>query len=220
MYGLTEAFRSSYLEPKYIKTHPNSIGKAIPNAELLVVTSDGRIANDNEPGELVHRGPLVSMGYWNAPEKTAQRFKPVATALPQLCLNDIAVFSGDWVTRDSEGFLYFVARQDDMIKSSGYRVSPGEVEDVIYQLSDVVEAAVIGLPHPQLGQAMIVVFVTVAVDISLVKTVQAHCRKELANYKQPLKYITIETMPHNANGKIDRVALTAQFNRLFEESSL
>ena len=220
MYGLTEAFRSSYLEPKYIKTHPNSIGKAIPNAELLVVTGDGRIANDNEPGELVHRGPLVSMGYWNAPEKTAQRFKPVATALPQLCLNDIAVFSGDWVTRDSEGFLYFVARQDDMIKSSGYRVSPGEVEDVIYQLSDVVEATVIGLPHPQLGQAMIVVFVTVAVDISVVKTMQAHCRKELANYMQPLKYIAIETMPHNANGKIDRVALTAQFNRLFEESSL
>lgn len=219
MYGLTEAFRSSYLPPDFIDSHPTSIGKAIPNAELMVVTQDGRIAKDNEPGELVHRGPLVSMGYWNAPAKTAERFKTLTQTLPELCLSDIAVFSGDWVTRDSDGFLYFVGRKDDMIKSSGYRISPAEVEEIIYQLTDIIEAAAIGVPHPELGQAIVIVYQSNLNDDALTPLLSHHCRKELANYMQPHHYVALEHMPHNANGKIDRPALVEQFNKLFQEPS-
>ncbi|NRA69614.1 MAG: acyl-CoA ligase (AMP-forming), exosortase A system-associated [Gammaproteobacteria bacterium] len=219
MYGLTEAFRSSYLDPKFIDSHPDSIGKAIPNAQLLVITKEGKIAQDDEPGELVHRGPLVGLGYWNAPEKTAERYKVLSQQLPELCLNDIAVFSGDWVRRDSEGFLYFVGRQDDMIKSSGYRVSPSEVEEVLYMLDSIVEAAVIGVPHPELGQAIVVIYQAAQAGDDYQKKVVAHCRKELANYMQPLQYIPLSQMPHNANGKIDRPTLVKQYNPLFQEQS-
>jgi len=217
MYGLTEAFRSSYLPPEFVDSHPTSMGKAVPNAELLVITSDGRIADDNEPGELVHRGPLVSLGYWNAPEKTAQRFKPFNQSLSELCLTDIAVYSGDWVRRDTQGFLYFIGRKDEMIKSSGYRISPAEIEEVIYQLADVVVAAVIGVPHPELGQAVVVIYQSKDPEKSLTSELTRHCRKELANYMQPLHYVSRDTMPHNANGKIDKTVLTAQLQNLFKE---
>lgn len=217
MYGLTEAFRSSYLAPEFIASHSNSIGKAIPNVELMVITADGRIADDDEPGELVHRGPLVSMGYWNAPAQTAQRFRSLAQTLPELCLADIALYSGDWVRRDSEGFLYFLGRKDEMIKSSGYRISPAEVEEVIYQLADIVEAAAIGVPHPEFGQGIVVIYQSNDSEDSLTQQLPRHCRKELANYMQPLHYVALEKMPHNANGKIDRPALARRLSQLFQE---
>ncbi|NRA54249.1 MAG: acyl-CoA ligase (AMP-forming), exosortase A system-associated [Gammaproteobacteria bacterium] len=217
MYGLTEAFRSSYLPPEFVDSHPTSMGKAVPNAELLVVTNDGRIADDDEPGELVHRGPLVSLGYWNAPEKTAQRFKPFSQSLSELCLNDIAVYSGDWVRRDAQGFLYFIGRKDEMIKSSGYRISPAEIEEVVYQIADVVVAAVVGIPHPELGQAVVVIYQAKGDNQSLTADITRHCKKELANYMQPLHYISRAEMPHNANGKIDKTVLTAELQDLFKE---
>ena len=124
MYGLTEAFRSTYLPPAEVDRRPDSIGKAIPFAEVLVVRDDGSPCEAGEPGELVHRGALVALGYWNDAEKTAERFRPSPGQPVGIVHPEIAVWSGDSVRRDSDGFLYFVGRKDDMIKTSGYRVSP------------------------------------------------------------------------------------------------
>ena len=135
MYGLTEAFRSTYLPPGEVDRRPDSIGKAIPNAEILVLRDDGSPCAPNEPGELVHRGALVGMGYWNDHEKTAERYKPLPSGTPGreagLVLPELAVFSGDTVRQDEDGFLYFIGRRDEMMKRSGYRVSPTEGEEVI-----------------------------------------------------------------------------------------
>ena len=157
MYGLTESFRSTYLPPSEVDRRPDSIGKAIPNAEVLVVREDGTPCAPGEPGELVHRGALVSLGYWNDPEKTAERFKPAPGQPAGLTMPEMAVWSGDTVRRDEEGFLYFVSRRDEMIKTSGYRVSPTEVEEVIYATGCAGEVAALGIPHPVLGQAIVVV---------------------------------------------------------------
>jgi acyl-CoA ligase (AMP-forming) (exosortase A-associated) len=161
MYGLTEAFRSTYLPPDEADRRPDSIGKAIPNAEILVLRQDGTECAADEPGELVHRGALVAMGYWNDPEKTAERYRPLPQETPGrgsgLRLPEIAVFSGDTVRRDAEGFLYFIGRRDEMIKTSGYRVSPTEVEEILYATGLVGECAAFGVAHDVLGQTIEVV---------------------------------------------------------------
>src|SRR5690606_34685774 len=136
---------------------PTSMGKAIPNAEILVVREDGSECEPGEPGELVHRGALVSLGYWNDPEKTAERFKPLPRQRKELVVPELAVWSGDTVTRDEEGFLYFVSRRDEMIKTSGYRVSPTEIEEVVYRSGIVAEVAAFGVDHPAIGQAIVLV---------------------------------------------------------------
>ena len=123
MYGLTEAFRSTYLPPADAALRPTSIGKAVPNAEILVLRADGSECAADEPGELVHRGAFVTLGYWNRPELTAQRFRPLPRRHGEIPRADVAVWSGDIVRRDADGYLYFVARGDDMIKTSGYRVA-------------------------------------------------------------------------------------------------
>jgi len=155
MYGLTEAFRSTYLPPEELERRPDSIGRAIPNAEVQVVREDGTPCAPDEPGELVHRGALVAMGYWNDPARTARRFRPAPGQPKGLPLPEMAVWSGDTVRRDAEGFLYFIGRRDGMIKSSGYRVSPEEVEEVAYATGLVAEAVALGLPHPLLGQGIL-----------------------------------------------------------------
>jgi acyl-CoA synthetase (AMP-forming)/AMP-acid ligase II len=161
MYGLTEAFRSTFLPPEEVDRRPDSIGKAIPNAEILVLREDGSPCAANEPGELVHRGALVGMGYWNDPEKTAERYKPLPAHAPGrepgLVLPEIAVFSGDTVRCDEEGFLYFIGRRDEMMKTSGYRVSPTEVEEILYATKLVGECVAFGVDHPSLGQAIQVI---------------------------------------------------------------
>ena len=157
MYGLTESFRSTYLPPSEIDRRPDSIGKAIPNAEVLVVHEDGTPCAPGEPGELVHRGALVSLGYWNDPEKTAERFRPAPRQPKGLTMPEIAVWSGDTVRMDEDGFLYFIGRRDEMIKTSGYRVSPTEIEEVIYATGMTGEAAALGVPHAVLGQAIVAV---------------------------------------------------------------
>jgi acyl-CoA ligase (AMP-forming) (exosortase A-associated) len=159
MYGLTEAFRSTFLSPDELDRRPDSIGKAIPNAEILVVREDGSRCAPGEPGELVHRGALVALGYWNDAEKTARRFRPVPDPENGLVIPELAVWSGDTVTEDQDGFLYFVGRRDDMIKTSGYRVSPTEVETAVYAVEIVAEAIAVGVPHSLLGQGIVVVVV-------------------------------------------------------------
>lgn len=221
MYGLTEAFRSTYLPPQELYKRPTSIGKAIPNAEVLVVRDDGSVCDDNEAGELVHLGPLVAQGYWNAPEKTAERFKPSpkqTTTHP--AINEIAVWSGDKVYRDEDGYLYFVSRTDEMIKTSGYRVSPAEIEDVLYESGQIQDAVALGLPHDTLGQA-IAVIVTRATpndgeefDLRL----KRYCQQRLPNYMIPTAIVIVDELPKNPNGKYDRASLRQQYLETFSTS--
>jgi acyl-CoA ligase (AMP-forming) (exosortase A-associated) len=220
MYGLTEAFRSTYLPPDQLDTRPNSIGKAIPNADILVVREDGSRCVPHEAGELVHRGSLVAMGYWNDPIKTAERFKPAPLHCSALPLTEIAVWSGDTVKMDEEGYLYFVGRNDDMIKTSGYRVSPTEIEEVIYSSGLVKEAAAIGVEHDSLGQAIVVIFSVEQPDQYDAALLIKHCQAQLPNFMQPAKLIVVAQLPKNPNGKIDRKALVQQFARLFNHESI
>ncbi|HEX8009586.1 MAG TPA: AMP-binding protein, partial [Casimicrobiaceae bacterium] len=216
MYGLTEAFRSTYLPPEEVDRRPDSIGKAIPNAEILVLREDGTRCAPNEPGELVHRGALVAMGYWNDPEKTAERYRPLPGREPGLVLPEIAVFSGDTVRMDEDGFLYFIGRRDEMIKTSGYRVSPTEIEEVLYGTQLVGEAAAFGVPHPNLGQGIVAVVTpkdSAAIDESRLIAV---CRERLPVFMVPARIdIRNEPLPRNPNGKIDRKRLAADFADIF-----
>jgi acyl-CoA ligase (AMP-forming) (exosortase A-associated) len=217
MYGLTEAFRSTYLPPEQIDFRPDSIGKAIPNAEIMVVKEDGTLCAANEPGELVHRGSLVSLGYWNDADKTDERFKPAPGQLQGLPITEYAVWSGDTVTMDEEGYLYFVGRKDDMIKTSGYRVSPSEIEEVVYASGLVKEAAAIGVEHHSLGQAILVVASVNNTDAEFeLQRLLDFCKAELPNFMVPAKIEILPELPRNPNGKIDRKLLSLQFAGLYQ----
>ncbi|MBK9234587.1 MAG: acyl-CoA ligase (AMP-forming), exosortase A system-associated [Rhodoferax sp.] len=213
MYGLTEAFRSTYLPPEEVDRRPDSIGKAIPNAEILVLREDGTECAPDEPGELVHRGALVGQGYWNDAEKTAERYKLLPGRAPGLMLPEYAVFSGDNVRRDAEGFLYFIGRRDEMMKTSGYRVSPTEVEEILYATKLVGECVAFGVDHPAIGQAIQVIATapdgSAAVDLP---ALMAQCKLHMPAYMVPAG---IEPMagplPRNPNGKIDRKLLATQW---------
>jgi acyl-CoA ligase (AMP-forming) (exosortase A-associated) len=204
MYGLTEAFRSTYLDPREVDRRPDSIGKAIPNAEILVVREDGTPVAPGEVGELVHRGPLVSLGYWNDPERTAERFRPAPGQPDGLTLPEIAVWSGDLVRRDEEGFLYFIGRRDDMIKTSGYRVSPTEIEEVVFASGLVDEAAAIGLPHPTLGQSITLLVKPKNGSALDAEALLVVCRQQLPAYMVPQRIAERAELYRNPNGKIDR----------------
>ncbi len=216
MYGLTEAFRSRYLPPEEIDRRPDSMGKAIPNAELMVVRPDGSECAPNEPGELVHRGALVALGYWNDAAKTAERFRPAPGQPDGLPLPEIAVWSGDQVRRDDDGYLYFIGRTDEMIKTSGYRVSPSEVEEVLYASGLVAEAVAIGLPHPRIGQGILVVC---SADQPDEEGLLLHCKRELPNFMVPHAVRYLDDLPRNPNGKIDRKTLAEQHQDLFQDAS-
>jgi acyl-CoA ligase (AMP-forming) (exosortase A-associated) len=217
MYGLTEAFRSTYLPPAEVDRRPDSIGKAIPNAEILVLREDGTECAPDEPGELVHRGALVGQGYWNDAEKTAERYKPLPAGIGGrqggLMLPEYAVYSGDTVRRDAEGFLYFVGRRDEMMKTSGYRVSPTEVEEVLYATQRVGECVAFGVDHPTLGQAIQVIATapdgTAALDVP---ALLAECKARMPAYMVPHGVEPMAgPLPRNPNGKIDRKTLATQW---------
>jgi acyl-CoA ligase (AMP-forming) (exosortase A-associated) len=220
MYGLTEAFRSTYLPPEEVDRRPDSIGKAIPNAEILVLRPDGTACDPHEPGELVHRGALVGMGYWNDAEKTAERYRALPRREAGLVLPEMAVFSGDTVRVDEEGFLYFIGRRDEMIKTSGYRVSPTEIEEVLFGTRLVTECAVFGVPHPILGQAIVAVACPSAAATSPVAELLAACRERLPAYMVPARIeLYAAPLPRNANGKIDRKLLATEFGQLTDVST-
>jgi acyl-CoA synthetase (AMP-forming)/AMP-acid ligase II len=216
MYGLTEAFRATYLPPEEADRRPDSIGRAIPNAEVLVLREDGSECAPHEPGELVQRGALVALGYWNDPDKTAERFRPLPGGLAGrehgLVLPEIAVFSGDTVRRDEAGYLYFVGRRDEMIKTSGYRVSPTEVEEALYATGLVDECAAFGIPHPTLGQAIVALVLPAAGQTVSTETLLAECRNRMPAYMVPQRFeLTPDSLPRNPNGKIDRKALAERY---------
>lgn len=213
MYGLTEAFRSTYLPPDQVDRRPDSIGKAIPNAEILVLREDGSECAPDEPGELVHRGPLVALGYWNDAEKTAERYKLLPGRESGFQLPEYAVFSGDNVRRDAEGFLYFIGRRDEMIKTSGYRVSPTEVEEVLYATGLVGECAAFGVEHAALGQAIRVVATAPDGSAALeLDALLAQCRQRMPAYMVPAGVDAVAgPLPRNPNGKIDRKRLATEW---------
>lgn len=215
MYGLTEAFRSSYLDPAEADRRPDSIGKAVPNAELLVVRPDGSPCAPGEHGELVHRGALVALGYWRDPERTAERFRPVPGA-DGATPPEIAVWSGDTVYLDQDGFLYFVGRDDEMIKTSGYRVSPTEIEEAAYATGLVREAVALGVPDERLGQC-VVLAVTLPDQAPApagppLAALARALAEQLPAYMLPGRVEVLERLPRSVNGKFDR----AEVRRIVE----
>lgn len=219
MYGLTEAFRGTYLPPEEIDRRPDSMGKAIPNADIMIVRPDGSPCAAHEPGELVQRGSLVALGYWNDPVKTAERFKPVPGQARELPMTEMAVWSGDTVRMDDDGFLYFVGRRDEMIKTSGYRVSPTEVEEIVYASGLVGDAVAVAAPHPTLGEAIVLVASPAQEGDTGRPTsddLLAYCRIKMPTYMLPQHIEWLDSLPRNPNGKFDRPGLAARVRTLFE----
>jgi acyl-coenzyme A synthetase/AMP-(fatty) acid ligase len=204
MYGLTEAFRSTWLEPALLDAHPDSMGTAIPFAEIIVVDADG---NEAAEGELVHAGPLVAKGYWRDPERTAERFKPAPATS---AYGGTAVWSGDRVRRDEAGLLYFVGREDGMIKTSGNRVSPTEVEEAAIASGLVHEAVALGYPDDRLGEAIALIL---RPDRSgREEVLRSFLKKQLPNFMQPSRIIWRDELPRSPNGKLDRNLLKEELN--------
>lgn len=209
MYGLTEAFRSTYLDPREVDRRPGSIGKAIPNAEVLVLRADGTECAPGEPGELVHRGALVALGYWNDPARTAERFRPVRHSGQDWRAPELAVWSGDTVVADEEGFLSFVGRADDMIKTSGYRVSPTEVEEAAYSTGLVRDVVAVGVDDSALGQRIVLV-VSPAQEALEDGALIAALRPLLPAYMLPSRVEVRDDLPRSPNGKFDRPLITSE----------
>jgi acyl-CoA ligase (AMP-forming) (exosortase A-associated) len=203
MYGLTEAFRSTYLPPEELDSRPESMGKAIPNTEILVVNEKGEPCAPGEIGELVHRGPTVSMGYWGQPEITAKVLRPHPFLPPELGDEEKVCYSGDLVKMDEDGFLYFVGRRDNMIKSSGFRISPTEVEEVLFQSGKVSAAAVIGIPDGALGH-WIKAFVAPRDGETInPEALLAFSADKMPRYMLPKEIVVMESLPKTPTGKID-----------------
>jgi len=217
MHGLTEAFRSAYLDPDQIRIRPNSIGKAIPDVELYVINEEGEACKPREIGELIHRGACIYRGFWNAPEETAKRFKSIRildkVLRPEGQLRDETVIaSGDYVYMDEEGYLYFVSRKDDMIKTRGFRVSPYEIESVVYEnLPQISRCAVFSIPDEEIEEEIVMLY---SADEELARNeVIFELKKYLPNYMIPSQIIYRKEMPFKSlHGKeIDKEELRREF---------
>ena len=201
MYGLTECKRALYLPPEELDRRPASVGIPIPGTEAWIEDEEGNRLGPGEVGELVIRGSHVMQGYWGDPEETAKRYRPGRYPAERL------LYTGDLFWMDEEGFFYFVARKDDIIKSRGEKVAPKEVENVLYQLPGVVEAAVVGVPDDLLGQAVKAFIVCGDGHTLTERDVLRHCRQHLEDFMVP-KYIEFrESLPKTPSGKIRRSAL-------------
>ncbi len=207
MYGLTEAFRSTYLDPSQVAAHPDSVGKAIPYAEVKVVRPDGSETDANETGELVHMGPLVAQGYWHDPVRTEMRFRPAPACADKP--GSPSVWSGDKARRDANGLIYFIARDDEMIKSSGYRISPTEIEEVVYALPGIADVVVLGVADDRIGEMIVAVVATANGRTFDGAAALAHCRQSLPSYMVPGRWVIRDVLPRNANGKLDRSTIAA-----------
>ena len=201
MYGLTECKRVTYLPPDQLDIRPTSVGRGMPNEEVWLVDEAGKRLPFGATGELVIRGSNVMRGYWDKPEETAQRLKPGPIA------GEMVLHSGDIFRTDSEGWLYFVARKDDIIKSRGEKVSPREVENVLYGMPGILEAAVVGVPDAVLGEA-VKAFVTLKAGVALTeREVIKYCAFKLESFMAP-KYVSfVDELPKTDTGKIKKTGL-------------
>src|SRR6266581_2002636 len=203
MYGLTEAFRSSWLPPDQLSGRPTSIGKAIPEVKLYVLDDQGQDCAPGVPGQLVHRGGCVAKGYWNAPEATAERFRQI-DRFP----SETVVFSGDLVRRDEEGYLYSLARMDSMIKTRGFRVSPTEIEEHAHRFDGLLGAVAFGIDNPEIGQDIAVVYTTADRTPLASQVLTEHFRLGMPHHMVPRWFVHAEAFPATASqGKVDRVAV-------------
>lgn len=204
MYGQTECARISYLEPEELDRRPGSIGRGMPNQELWLVDENGQRVGPGQAGELVVRGAHVAKGYWEDTEATRKAFRP------GLLPDEKVLYTGDLFRMDEEGFLYFVSRKDDIIKTRGEKVSPKEVEEVLYEFDGVVEAAVIGVPDDILGYALRAV-ISVRDGVQLQeRDILRHCAQRLEDFMVPRSVVFVPGLPKNGNGKIDRRELATQ----------
>jgi acyl-coenzyme A synthetase/AMP-(fatty) acid ligase len=210
MYGLTEAFRSTFLDPEQIKIRPTSIGKAIPDVEIFVLNDNKQLCKPNEVGELVHRGACISKGYWGSPKKTAERFKVI-----DMFPNETVVFSGDLVKTDEDGFLYFISRKDSMIKTQGYRVSPTEVEEEVNKHEKITTSVVFGRDNIDVGQDIILIYTTSDKKELSKKLLLHYLKEKLPSYMVP-KYIYYnDEFPITGNeGKIDKQSIINSHNKI------
>lgn len=199
MYGLTEAFRSTFLDPQEVDRRPDSMGKAIPDVEVEVVDGEGRPCPPDVEGELIHMGACIAKGYWNDPKKTAEVYRPCPLPGRE---GEICVYSGDLVKKDKEGFLYFISRKDNMIKTAGYRVSPTEVEELLLGLKGVTEAVVFGLEDPELGYKIRAV-ITLDRELTTPEIIQ-YCKANAPAYLVPQEIFVVPAFPKTASGKVDR----------------
>jgi acyl-CoA synthetase (AMP-forming)/AMP-acid ligase II len=201
MYGLTECKRVTYLPPEQLDIRPTSVGRGMPNEEVWLVDESGRRLPDGSTGELVIRGSHVMRGYWEKPGQTAERLRP--GPIP----GEMVLYSGDLFRTDEEGWLYFVARKDDIIKSRGEKISPREVENAIYGLEGVLDAAVVGVPDEVLGQA-VKAFVVLKDGYELSeRELIRHCLGRLENFMAP-KYVQfVSELPKTDTGKIKKTGL-------------
>lgn len=201
MFGLTECKRISYLPPEKIDEKPGSVGKAIPNCEVFILNDNGEKVKPGEIGELIVRGSNVMRGYWNAKELTAKVYRTWQYD------GEKVLFTGDFFYQDEDGFLYFVGRKDDMIKTKGERVSPKEIENILCGLDGISEAAVIGFPDEILGQA-IKVFIVNKPDSNLTKNqILKYCSVNMEIFMLPKEIEFLDSLPKSPNGKVDKKLL-------------
>jgi acyl-CoA synthetase (AMP-forming)/AMP-acid ligase II len=202
MYGLTECKRVSYLPPDQLDKRPGSVGMGMPGTEAFVVGEDGRRVGPGVTGELVVRGRNIMLGYWEMPEETARKLRPGERP------GELVLYTGDLFRADDEGYLYFVGRKDDIIKSRGEKVSPREIENVLYSMEEVAEAAVVGVPDPVLGEAVKAFVVKRAGFQITEKDVRSFCSKRLEDYMVPKLIEFAPELPKSDNGKIKKTFLT------------
>jgi acyl-CoA synthetase (AMP-forming)/AMP-acid ligase II len=201
MFGLTECKRIAYLPPEDIDRKPGSVGKAMPNCEVFIVNENGEFAGPDEVGELVVRGSNVMRGYWNSQELTEKVYKDGWFQREKL------LYTGDYFYHDEEGYLYFVGRKDDMIKTKGERVSPKELENILCSADGISEAAVIGVPDEILGQAIKAFIVKTPGSLITEKDVLRYCSKNVEIFMIPKYVVLIDSLPKSPNGKIDKKIL-------------
>lgn len=204
MYGLTEAFRSTYLDPSLVDRYPTSIGKAVPGEEIMVLDENDRPVQPGGIGELVHRGKFVAQGYWNDKELTKKRFRYNPLQSQQVIIKEIVVYSGDLVRIDENGFLFFIGRNDEMIKTLGNRISVTEVEEILYKKEGILEAVAFGVPHEINGQN---VYAVVSIDKEYdltIKQIIKYCMEHMPTYMVPVAVEKWEYLPYNSNGKLNR----------------
>jgi len=206
-YGLTETYRTAYLDPVLVRDHPTSIGRGIPGVAVAIVREDGSIAAPEEEGEIVHRGDYICMGYWNDPEATARSIRPDPLAPSGVCVPTRALFTGDYGVIDERGLLYFRGRRDHQLKSMGVRVSPTEVEEILYRSTLVRETAVFGIKHDFLGDEVWAAIVPSGGLENVPSALRHYARRVMSPHMAPARYLVFDELPKTRTGKIDYVAL-------------